>query len=288
MSWEFEILEQGYNLSEGPAWDGKSLLFTDINNSRIMRYDPDTAESTVFHDDTARTNGLMIAEDGRLYGCSQNRRSVVRFEIDGEVTVLAGEFEGKQLNSPNDLAIDKSGRIWFTDPRYDDLTPPEELDHRSVYRLDPCDNDDWSITRVTYDTTRPNGILVSLDQSELFVSNAGRDPDEPKELRSYPIRRDGSLGQHRVVHNFFPYRAIDGMCWDSEGNIIATSGRRSSGPGPMIYVIEQSGRIVETHPLPVDNPTNCTFAGPELTDLYVTSIGGDLLRAHTDRQGVAF
>lgn len=286
MAWEFELIAEGFSLTEGPAWDGTGLLFTDINNSRIMRYDPNSGDITAFHEATERTNGLMFDRDGRLYGCSQNRGAIVRFEPDGSLTTIAGKHEGKGLNSPNDLAIDDLGRIWFTDPRYDDLAPPTELDHMSVYRLDPGPNDTWEIERVTYDTTRPNGILVSPDQSELFVSQAGPTADEKRELRAYPIRDNGVLGRPRVVHNFHPHRAIDGMCFDSNGHIIAAAGNSVSGPGPMVYVIEQSGRILESHPTPVDSPTNVTFGGADLSTLFLTTIGGHLLKVETDRRGV--
>jgi len=285
VAWEFELIADGFSLTEGPAWDGYGLVFTDINNGRIMRYDADSGEITVFHPESERTNGLMFDPEGRLYGCSQNRGAIVRFEPDGAVTTVVGEFEGKRLNSPNDLAIDDQGRIWFTDPRYDDLAPPTELDHMSVYRLDRGPDGDWSIDRVTFDATRPNGILVSPDQSELYVAQSDPTEGAKRELRAYPIRENGVLGRPRVVHNFFPYRGIDGMCFDTEGHIVATTGNRAGGPGPMITVFEQSGRIVETHPLPVDSPTNCTFGGPDLSTLYVTTIGGHLLRAETDRRG---
>ncbi len=290
MSWDFEILQEGYSLAEGPAWDGQRLLFTDINNSRIMVYDPRVNSFDVWHDDTARTNGLLFDRDGQLYGCSQNRAAVCRYRAGGEFDVLIDSFKGRRLNSPNDMAFDDQNRIWFTDPRYDDLSPPMELDHQSVYRLDPEAGGAYQIERVAFDTTRPNGILVAPDQSELFVSQCGKDDGELRELRAYPILANGSLGQYRVVHNFFPHRGIDGMCWDSSGAIVATAGSieyadGGRGPGPMIYVIEQSGRILETHPLPLDKPTNCTFGGDDLSDLYVTTGTGALLRAHTHRRG---
>lgn len=286
MTWEFELIGDGFSLTEGPAWDGSGLLFSDIDNSRVMRYDPESGEITVFREKTERTNGLMLDKDGQLYGCSQDRGAIVRFEPDGSMTTIAGEYEGKRLNSPNDLAIDDGGRIWFTDPRYDDLEPPVKLDHMSVYRLDPGADDEWEIERVTYDTTRPNGILISPDQSELFVAQSDPTEGGKRELRAYPIRENGVLGRPRVVHNFFPYRGIDGMCFDREGHIVATAGNRAGGPGPMIVLFEQSGRIVETHPLPVDSPTNVTFGGPDLSTLYLTTIGGHLLQAETDRRGL--
>lgn len=284
MSWEFVPIGGPFTLTEGPAWDGEGLLFTDIDNSRIMRFDLESGECEVFQEETNRANGLMLDEHGRLYACEQNTGRIVRYEKNGAVTVLADSYEGRRLNSPNDLAIDSAGRVWFTDPRYGDQSGIE-LDHMSVYRLDSGAGGSWAIERVVFDTTRPNGILLSIDEDILFVSQAGFSPGEKRELRGYPIREDGSLGLHTVLHNFAPYRGIDGMCLDTKGNLIATAGDDSGGPGPMIYVFEPDGRIVETHPVPVDGPTNCSFGGPDLTTLYVTTIGGYLLRADTNRQG---
>ena len=201
-------------------------------------------------------------------------------------------FEGKRLNIPNDLAIDPQGRVWFTDPYYEGAGGPwsedrsnKELDHDSVYRLDPQTNGEWSINRVTYDTTRPNGLLFSLDHETLYVAQSGREPEEKRELRSYAVLGDGSLGPASVLHDFGAHRGIDGMCLDTEGNIVATAGYRQGGPGPMVYVFSPAGEVLEAHPVPEDRPTNCSFGGPELTTLYVTTGGGHLLEARTHRRG---
>ena len=157
--------------------------------------------------------------------------------------------------------------------------------HDSVYRLDQGDDDSWSITRVTFDTTRPNGLLFSLDHAVLYVAQSGRLPEEKRELRAYPVNDDGSLGDGEVIHDFGAHRGIDGMCLDVEGNIIATAGNLAGGPGPMIYVFSPSGEVIETHLLNFDQPTNCTFGGEDLSTLYVTTGQGHLLRAFTERQG---
>lgn len=293
MSWDLVVVSGPYGgVTEGPAWDGRGLLFTHIPQSRIMRYDPQTGEATVFRSDTNHANGLMFDPDGQLYACEGETRRVVRYEQDGKTTVLADRFEGEILNIPNDLAIDTQGRVWFTDPYYEGAAGPwsldrshKKLDHDSVYRLDPQQNGNWSISRVTFDTTRPNGLLFSLDHATLYVAQSGRNPDEKRELRAYPVRADGGLNACTVLHDFGPYRGIDGMCLDTEGNIVATAGYRQGGPGPMIYVFSPSGEVVESQPVPVEKPTNCTFGGPDLKTLYVTSIEGYLLQAQTSRQG---
>lgn len=195
--------------------------------------------------------------------------------------MVADHFEGRRLNSPNDLAFDRQGRLWFTDPRYGDRRDDMELDHQSVYRADPRPDGGWDLRRVTFDTTRPNGLLVSPDQSTLYVAQSEYGEDRKRELRAYPILEDGSVGSYSVLHNFYPHRGIDGMCLDADRNIVATAGWKETGPGPMIYVFAPSGRVLETHPVPFDRPTNCTWGGPDLTTLYVTVGTGHLLAART-------
>jgi gluconolactonase len=160
-----------------------------------------------------------------------------------------------------------------------------ELDHESVFRLDRSGPDRWTIHRATFDTTRPNGLLVSADQRTLYVAQSDYGADRKRELRAYPIRDDGSLGAYVVLHDFGPHRGIDGMCLDTEGNIIATAGWQQSGPGPMLYVFTPAGRVLETHPLPTDKPTNCTFGGPDLRTLYVTTGTGHVYVTQTERKG---
>ena len=292
MSWEFEQVAGPYGFTEGPAWDGEAVLFTDISTSRVMRYDPASGECTAFRSGTNEANGLIFDKDGNLYACEGSKlfgdgeggRRISRYNADGTTTVVVEDFEGKRLNSPNDLAFDAQGRLWFTDPRYGDETDDLELDHRSVFRLDPRADDSWDITRVTYDTTSPNGLLVSRDGKWLYVAQSAYGDNNPRELRRYPINDDGSVGAYEVLHNFYPHRGIDGMCWDSDGNIIATAGWEESGPGPMLYVFTPSGRVLETHPVPTDQPTNCTFGGPDLQTLYITA-GGCLFRTRPGRKG---
>ncbi len=296
MSWKFELLDPPYgNVSEGPAWDGSGLLFTRIQQSRIMRYDPETGAVTVWRENTNCANGLTFDAQGRLYGCEGgatiDARRVVRYEPGGGVTVLADCFEGKRLNIPNDIVADPAGRLWFTDPYYEGAAGPwsfdrsnKELDHDSVYRLDPLPDGRYAIHRVTFDTTRPNGLLFSLDYQTLYVAQSGRG-DELRQLRAYPVRADLSLGPAEILHDFGEHRGIDGMRLDVEGNIIATAGWENGGPGPSIYVFSPSGEVLERHPAPAKRPTNCAFGGPDFQTLYVTTTEGHLFRIRTERRG---
>ena len=286
--WDFEAVAGPFGFTEGPAWDGEGVQFSDIPNERILRYVPDDDECEVVRTGTNAANGLKFGPDGHLYACEMRGRRVARYGPDGDVTV-AGTFEGARLNSPNDLAFDDEGRLWFTDPYYDtdwlEHGDGLEVGSQSVYRADPGD-DGWSLTRVTHDTTKPNGIHVSPDGRTLYVAQSDYGEKTARELRAYPIQDDGSLGGYTVCHDFGPHRGIDGMCLDEDGNILATAGTAESGPGPLLYVFTPSGRVLETHPLPDTLPTNCTFGGDDLRTLYVTGGDGYLYRTRTERVGL--
>ena len=292
MSWDFIAVQGPFGgTSEGPAWDGEYLLFTHIPESKIYRFNPKTSTTEVFRENTNCANGLMFDESGTLYACEGGGRRVVRYESDS-TEVLAESYEGSRFNVPNDLAIDIQGRVWFTDPFYEGAGGPwsedrsnKELDHDSVYRIDMTDGKSTAVSRVTEDTTRPNGLLFSLDYQTLYVAQSGRLPEEERQLRAYPVNSDGSLGSHEVIHDFGEHRGIDGMVLDADGNIVATAGYKAGGPGPLIYVFSASGEVLETHPTPFDRPTNCSFGGEDLSTLYVTTGDGFLLRAFTERQG---
>ena len=291
MDWEFELLAGPYGgTTEGPAWDGEALLFSHIPASRIMRYDPRTGEVAEVRTGTHNTNGLMFDAQGRLYGCQSGQHCIVRFEPDGGMTPLPNRLDGRRHNRPNDLAIDSKGRIWFTDP-YGRGRPADEreLDHASVLRHDPQPDGGWSLRRMTHDTTSPNGILFSKDERTLYVAQS--DYEGTRELRAYPLDDDDTLGPYTVLHTFGQdscgvQRGVDGMCLDTDGNIIACAGWNEAGPGPLIYVFAPSGRVLETHPVPADRPTNCTFGDADLSTLYVTTGGGHLFRVrNTGRRG---
>jgi gluconolactonase len=281
--WEFELVAKHDSLVEGPAWDGTALLYSECGASLTWRYDPATKQRVIWRRDTNGSNGMVFDREGRPYACEGAGRRIVRYAADSPTVVVTGEYQGKPFNEPNDLAIDGHGRIWFTDPNYGGR--PMHLDHESVYRADPRAGG-WQVHRVTEDTIRPNGILVAPDDTTVYVAESPRPPAARRELRAYPIGADGTLGSHRVLHDFGPHRGIDGMCLDTDGNIVATAGFRQSGPGPMIYVFAPNGRVLETHPVPADRPTNCTYAEAGLDVLYVTTGGGELFRvANTGRRG---
>jgi gluconolactonase len=287
-NWNWELLAGPEVLTEGPVWDGAGLIFSSIETNEIRRFDPGSKSIAVVFRDTNATNGLALGPDGSLYGCEGASGAVVRYDVSGKRTVLVDQYEGKRLNSPNDLVLDRADRIWFTDPRYGDQSG-RELDHDSVYRLTPPESGDgsWAIERLTFDTTRPNGLLLSPDEQTLYVAQSDYNPGSVRQLRAYPMQADGSLGSFTVLHDFGDARGIDGMCWDESNQIVATCGWELSGPGRRIAVFSTDGTVVEEHPVPGGRPTNCAFGGSDLTDLYVTTMDGHLYRvAKTGRRGI--
>jgi gluconolactonase len=174
-TWDWELLAGPATITEGPAWDGAGLLYTSIENNEIRRYDPSTGDVETVYRDTGGSNGLAFGPDGSLYACEGTGRQVVRYSPDGVKSTLVDRFDGRRLNSPNDLVLDRAGRIWFTDPRYGGDHSDRELDHDSVYRITPAGDGPWEIERLTFDTTRPNGLLLSWDERSLFLAQSDYD-----------------------------------------------------------------------------------------------------------------
>ena len=277
MNWNFENAAPVIgSITEGNAWDGEKMLYSNIAMNRILSYDPKTRNVAVWRDNTQGTNGLNFDAKGNLFGCAGNGRKIARFDPNGDMTTIVDRLDGRRINSPNDLAITPSGAIYFSD-RVGDVEPNVGIDHSSIISAEPQENGSYKAIRRTFDTTMPNGLLFSEDYKTLYVAQSDYRANEKRELRAYPVKDDGSLGTYEVLHDFGPHRGIDGMTLSSEGHIIACTGWEISGPGGMITIFDPKGRIIQTHPTPALRPTNCTFAGE---DLYVTSIEGHLLVAH--------
>jgi gluconolactonase len=276
MVWNFENSAPVIgSITEGNAWDGERMLYSNIAMNRIMSYDPETGLVETWREDTEGTNGLNFDSEGQLFGCSGNGRKIVRFDPNGQMVTIADRLDGRRINSPNDLAITPSGSIYFSD-RVSDVNPDVGIDHSSIISAEPQENGTYKTVRRTFDTTMPNGLLFSSDYKILYVAQSDYLASEKRELRAYPVKDDGSLGEYAVLHDFGPHRGIDGMTLSSEGNIVACTGWEISGPGGNVTVFDPKGRIIETHPTPAQRPTNCTFVGE---DLYVSSIEGHCLVA---------
>ena len=255
----FERVATGYGFTEGPAPDPQGdIYFSDIRNARILRFDVAKKAARVVREDSGKANGLLFDSRGRLHACEGGRRRLVRFDA-GRVkeagTVLADRFGGRRLNSPNDLALDAQGGVWFTDPRYgkqDDL----EQDVMAVY-YQPAQG---ALRQVIRDLPRPNGIVLAADGRTLFVAASSR-----KRIMAYPVTKPGVLGTGRVFAELdpAPRGGPDGMTLDAAGNLYC------AGQGHL-FVWSKAGKRLYKLKVP-ESPTNCAFGGPKRDTLYVTA-----------------
>ena len=292
MAWQFDLVAGPH---EGPTGgvvpDGDGVLFSAIDEGRLLRFDPASKRVTEARRYTNRVNGLARGPGGELYGAQEGGRRLVEFTPDGRVMAVDARLDGKYHNQPSDLVVDRQHRIWFTDPRHAMIPFGPAifpfLDHCSVLRLERNDRRAWVATRITYDTVSPRAVLLSPDETALYVADGEPRAGQGRELRAYPLRADGTTGHAAVLHTFGkdhrgPHRGIEGMCLDADGNLVAVGGWQRSGPGPLVYVFSPQGAVIASHAFPADVPNRCCFAGDTL---YVTTGGGHLYRAKTDRRG---
>lgn len=242
--------------TEGPAYSPKGfLLFSDIPNSRIVRVDND-GSSRDFLNPSGQSNGLIFDADGHLYACQGGARRVVKIAIqDGKIETLCESYDGKPLNSPNDLALDGQGGMYFTDPRYGDSSNVQQP-CMGVYYIDAA----GKTNRVIDQLRRPNGILVSNDGKVLYVA----EPDK-RELWKYEISAPGKLGAGKLIFTGdekLDGGGPDGMALDEHGNIYATYNG--------VVVLNADGGLIGRIAVP-EHPANCKFGGEDGKTLYVTA-----------------
>lgn len=232
-------LADGFDWVEGPVWfgDHDCLLFSDIPNNRILRWSPATGIS-VFREPSNFANGNTRDREGRLVTCEHGARRVTRTEYDGSITVIADRYEGKRLNSPNDVIVASDGAIWFSDPHYGISTDYEGTRSEqelpcNVYRADPLTGE---IRAVLTDFAGPNGLAFSPDERRLYVADTGRMfSDDPRHIRVFDVGTGWTLTGGDVFHVIEPGCA-DGIRLDQAGNLwssardgvhcIAPDGRR--------------------------------------------------------------
>ncbi len=279
------------DFTEGVAVRADGMVFfSDIlrdpeKPGRILQFDPSNGKTVVFAADSRKSNGLFFTPTGRLLAaCGANGGAMALCEVSnsGKVQPLVERFNGKRLNAPNDLVVHPNGSVYFSDPRY--IGPePIELDHQSVYRYHMKSK---TLSRVTTDIEKPNGVQLSPDGKTLYVAetNNGSTGQPPSTevtppgrmtLNAFNVSSDGSLSNKRVLVNFVDQLGTDGMAIDRDGRIFAAV-RSASRFGIVVYT--PNGKEVDYLKTPV-LPTNCCFGvATNSKTLYITA-GGGLYRA---------
>jgi gluconolactonase len=263
-----EEIAGGCRWAEGPCWfeDGGYLIWSDIPNNRMLRWIPGAGVS-VFRSPSNYVNGNTRDHEGRLISCSHGGRNVVRTEADGTLTVLADQYDGKRLNSPNDVVVKSDGTIWFTDPPYGILSDYEGYASEQeqagcfVYCLDPATG---KLKVVADDFDKPNGLAFSPDEAILYVSDTGgsHGVDRPHHIRSFDVGAGNTLSNPQVFAQVSP-GLPDGFRLDTDGNIWT-----SAWDG--VHCINSAGALLGKIFIP-EKVSNVTFGGPRRNRLFITA-----------------
>jgi len=256
----------GFDWTEGPVWfgDANCLLFSDIPNNRIMRWTPGAGVS-VYREPSNYANGQTRDRQGRLVSCEHGTRRVTRTELDGSITIIADSYQGKRLNSPNDVVVKSDGTIWFSDPHYGIMTNYEGFKSEqelpcNVYRVDPADG---SIQAVATDLCGPNGLAFSPDESRLYMADTGRMfGSDPQHIRSFACDGSSRLSGGDVFHVISPGCA-DGFRLDTDGNLWS-----SAADG--VHCINPDGVLLGKILVP-EIVSNLCFGGRAKHQLFITA-----------------
>lgn len=263
-----ERLWTGGRWLEGPAWFAahRLLVFSDIPNDRMLRHDEASGLTAVWRSPARHSNGNTVDREGRLVTCEHGSRSVTRTEHDGRVTVLADRFEGRRLNSPNDVVVASDGGVWFTDPAYGIDTDyeghraPMEQDGCHLYRIDPS----GEVRRVASDFARPNGLAFSPDEATLYVADTGATHAEggPRHIRAFGVE---DLGGGRLSGGGVWAACAAGLF---DGFRVDTEGRVWTSAADGVHCLAPSGALLGKIRLP-ETVANLAFAGPDRNRLMI-------------------
>lgn len=275
-----DVIARDIIFGEGPVWDArnKQLFFTDIIGDTIWKWKAGAGLEAVLKP-SHKANGMCLDLEHRVIVAGWGGRTVFRFEKDGSRTTLADRWEGKKLNSPNDIVVKSDGSIWFTDPPGGllnvgmvDEDLQRYLETQPVFRISP---DGRTMTVVTEDSVYPNGLCFSPDEKLLYV-NCSRE----RVIRAYDVKSDGTVGKARVFYQYTgPERGVpDGIKCDVEGNVYCTA------PGG-VYIHDPSGKVLARIKTPGHHTTNIAFGDDDWRSLYLTMIGS-VLRTRVTVPGV--
>ena len=277
-----EKLHGGMRWAEGPVYfgDQRCLIWSDLPNNRMLRWDEETGQVTIFRSPSNFSNGNTRDREGRLVTCEHRGRRVTRTELSGKITVLADSYQGRRLNSPNDVVVKSDGSVWFTDPTYGISAEYEggkaesEIGSCNVYRFDPKTGD---LRVVVDDFSRPNGLAFSPDESILYIADSGfwPNPEAPHHIRAFDVAGD-SLKNSRVLTEVSP-GIPDGFRVDVEGNIWT-----SAGDGVQCFT--SSGDLIGKIHVP-EKVANVCFGGPARDRLFICGFTS-LYAIHLNTRGV--
>ena len=254
---EVEKIAEGFKFTEGPVWhpDG-FLLFSDIPANTIYQWQPN-GEAEIFRQPSGKANGNALDTSGRLITAEHENRRLSLTEKDGQIVTLVSHYQGKRLNSPNDLVVKSDGSIYFSDPPFGIKPEQEELGFYGVYRLAP----DGKLTLLVDDFVRPNGIALSPDETKLYVNDS-----QQGQIRVFDLKSDGTLENGRLFAELKPPSkagAADGMAVDTEGNVYSTA------PGG-IWIFSPDSELLGIIEIP-EPPANLAWGDSDKRSLYITA-----------------
>ncbi len=262
-----EKLYEGCRWAEGPAYfpAGRYLVWSDIPNDRMLRFDETSGQVSVFRHPAGYSNGNTIDRQGRLVTCEHGNRRVSRTEHDGSITVVADRYGAKRLNSPNDAVVKSDGSIWFTDPAYgidsdyEGHKAESEIGACHVYRVDPASGE---VAVAADDFVRPNGIAFSPDERRLYVADTGatHKADGPRHIRVFDVGEGGRLSGGAVFATCTA-GLFDGLRCDTEGRVWT-----SAGDG--VHCYDPDGTLIGKILVP-EVVANVAFGGPKRNRLYI-------------------
>ena len=266
---KIERLATGFRWSEGPVWfgDGRYVLWSDIPNNRIMRWDEETGTASVFRKPSNFANGNSRDRQGRLVTCEHGTRRISRTEYDGTITTVADKYDGKPLNSPNDIVCKSDGSIWFTDPPfgilgyYEGYIAKPELP-TNVYRID---GKGGPLTVATGDVNRPNGLAFSPDESKLYIVEAGV---TPRVIRVFDVN-DDKLANGRAFLTAEADGTPDGLRCDVDGNLWCGWGMGSAQLDG-VKIFNSTGKPIGFIALP-ERCANLCFGGVKRNRLFMAA-----------------